>query len=360
MNTAADTLESLMTSWGGETLVLRRDKPTGAWLIVALYSTRANGSGGGTRMRVYPDLSAAVRDAQRLAEGMAAKFAICRMAFGGGKAVIALPSGFAEHERPALLRRYGELVQSLSGRFVTAPDVGTSPADMDIIAETGAPYILARTEATGGVGDSSGPTAVGVLAGIQATCAVVFGDASLSGRRILVQGAGSVGGRLLELLAEAGAEPLFSDVNPEAIARYRDQAGYTFVDPNAIYDADCDIFAPCALGAVLNAATIPHLRCQAVAGAANNQLATPDDANRLRERGILYAPDYVINLGGAMGLVGLERLGWTRAEANQHVATAVAEALGEVYALADREHSNTFAAAQRIVEQRLHEETPAP
>jgi len=211
-----------MTSWGGETLVLRRDKPTGAWLIVALYSTRANGSGGGTRMRAYPDLSAdlsaAVRDAQRLAEGMAAKFAICRLAFGGGKAVIALPSGFAERERPALLRRYGELVQSLGGRFVTAPDVGTSPADMDIIAETGAPYILARTEAAGGVGDSSGPTAVGVLAGIQATCAVALGDASLAGRRVLVQGAGSVGGRLLELLAEAGAKPLFSDVNPEAIA----------------------------------------------------------------------------------------------------------------------------------------------
>ena len=246
MNTAADTLEDLMTSWDGETLEYcaadetdRRMAHRGALLLAGLTGRAAEHT-----MRAYPDLSAAVRDAQRLAEGMAAKFAICRMAFGGGKAVIALPKGFAEHERPALLRRYGELIQSLGGRFVTAPDVGTSPADMDVIAETGAPYILARTEAAGGVGDSSGPTAVGAWPGFKRHALWLLATrrwlVGVSWYRALVVSAAA------GIVAKAGTEPLFSDVNPEVIARYQDQAGYTFVRPTPSTGA-VQHLRPCAL-----------------------------------------------------------------------------------------------------------------
>jgi len=346
-------MESLLREWDGETVIVRYDRPTGAWTFIAIHSTRLGPASGGTRMRSYPDVQAALQDALRLAAGMSYKFATSGIPYGGGKAVIALPPDFDPQSRPALLRRHGALLHQLGGLFYTGPDVGTSSADMDIIAETGAPYVFARTPAAGGAGSSGPFTALGVFTGLQVACEFRFGDGSLKGKRVLVQGTGSVGGRLIEHLRAAGAEVLFSEVDPGAIRRFRDELGLPFVPPEAAASTECDVFAPCALGGALNAETIPQLACHVVAGGANNQLASPEDAERLRARGILYAPDYVINVGGAMAILGLETSGWTREQAEREVVESIRRALRHVFEVADREGITTDAAARQIAEERL-------
>jgi leucine dehydrogenase len=304
-------------------------------------------------MKPYSDVQEALQDAFRLAAGMSYKFATPGIPFGGGKAVIAVPPDLDPHARSELLRRYGLLVHQLGGLFSTGPDVGTSSADMDIIAETGAPYVFARTPAAGGAGSPGPFTALGVFTGIQVASEHLFGDASLKGHRVLVQGTGSVGGTLIEHLRAADAEVVFSEVNDDAIRRYRDELGLNFILAEAVYTTECDIFAPCALGGVLNANTIPHLKCRAVAGGANNQLASQEDAESLRARGILYAPDYVTNVGGAMAIIGLETQGWTRERAEKEVIESVQRALRQVFKLAAAENITTDAAAQQIAEERL-------
>lgn len=346
-------MESLIRDWDGETVIARYDREAGAWMLVAIHSTRLGVAAGGTRMKAYPDAEAALRDAMRLAEGMTYKFAVAGLPRGGGKAVLAVPPELGAEARAALLRRYGRLVAQLGGYFQTGPDVGTAAADMDIIAETGAPHVFARTPAAGGAGDSGPATAIGVFAAMRVTCERLFGDGALDGRRVLVQGAGSVGGELIERLRAAGARLLFSDVDETVVGRLRDEAGLEFVAPEAVYDADCDIFAPCALGAILSEETIPRLRCRAVVGSANNQLAAPEDADRLHERGILYAPDFVVNFGGAMATLGIETMGWSRAEADERVAHSIQSALRSVYALADAEDISTTEAAKWIADARL-------
>jgi len=303
-------------------------------------------------MKSYPDVQAALQDAFRLAAGMTYKFATPGIPFGGGKAVIAIPPDFDPQSRPALLRRHGALIHQLGGLFYTGPDVGTSSADMDIIAETGAPYVFARTPAAGGAGSPGPFTALGVFAGIQVACEHLFGEASLKGWRVLVQGT-SVGGTLIEHLYAADAEVVFSEVDEGAIRRFRDGLGLQFVPPEAVYTTECDIFAPCALGGVLNANTIPQLKCQVVAGGANNQLACPEDAESLRARGILYAPDYVNNVGGAMAILGLETQGWTQERAEKEVVESVRRALRQIFDMAARERVTTEVAARRIAEERL-------
>jgi len=295
----------------------------------------------------------ALQDAMRLATGMTYKFATPDMPFGGGKAVIAIPSEFESQSRPALLRRYGALIHQLGGLFSTGPDVGTSPADMDIIAETGAPYVFARTPAAGGAGDPGPYTARGVFAGIEVTCEHLFGDKSLGGRRVLVQGAGDVGANLIKYLCDAGAEVVFSEVDEDAIRSMRDKLGLEFVPPEAVYTTECDIFAPCALGGVLNANTIPKLKCRAVVGGANNQFASQEDAESLRARGILYAPDYVVNVGGAMAIIGMEMQGWTQERAEREVIESVRRALQQIFEAASKEGITTEAAARHLAERRL-------
>ncbi len=275
---------------------------------------------------------------------------------GGGKAVISIPPDLEPDSRPGLLRRYGRLVHELGGFFYTGPDVGTSAADMDIIAETGAPYVFCRTPAAGGAGSPGPFTALGVLTGIQVACKHVYGEASLRSRRVLVQGAGSVGGTLIEHLRDAGTEVLFSDVDEAVIQRFRDELGLPFIPKEEVYETECDVFAPCALGGVLNEDTISRLKCRVVAGGANNQLSHPDDAERLRERGILYAPDYVINVGGAMAIPGIENLGWSQAEAEEQVVRSVRDALQRIFEMAGAENMTTDEAARRIAEEHLSKE----
>ncbi len=312
-------METALKAWDGESIIVQHDRPTGALIIIAIHSSRLGPAAGGTRMKSYPDYQSALQDALRLAAGMTYKFAVHNLPRGGAKAVISVSDMLDEQARHGLLLRYGTLIRQLNGLFQTGPDVGTSSEDMDLIAETGAPYVRACTPARGGAGDSGPFTALGLFACLRATCEQLFGTAALNDRHVLVQGAGSVGGRLIEHLLEAGARVSFSDLDPQAISRFRDARGLAFVPAEAVYETECDIFAPCAMGNVLTAATIPRLRCRAVVGAANNQLGEQEDAERLRARGILYAPDYVVNVGGAMALTGLEALGWSEAKARQAV-----------------------------------------
>ena len=193
-------MDSIIKTWGGEEVIIRHDQATGAWILIAIHSTRLGPAAGGTRMKPYPDFQAALQDALRLSEAMTYKFAVPGIARGGGKAVINLPSHFDPAGRPDLLRRYGSLVRQLSGLYFTGPDVGTSSSDMNIIAETGSPYVFGRTPGAGGAGDSGPITALGVFAGIEVLCELLFGNPSLKNRRILVQGVGSVGGTLIDLL----------------------------------------------------------------------------------------------------------------------------------------------------------------
>jgi leucine dehydrogenase len=223
---------------------------------------------------------------------------------------------------------------------------------MDVIAETGSPYVFSRTPARGGAGGSGPATALGVLSAIRAACRWLFGEESVGGRHVLVQGAGSAGAPLIDLLVGAGAVVSVSEVDPLRERRFRDEHGIRVVPPDAVYDTPCDIFAPCALGGVLDQHTIPRLRCRAVVGAANNQLATPEDAERLHERGILYAPDYAVNIGGAMAITGIEAMGWSAERARAEVER-VGATLTHILELAAAEGITPDAAARRLARARL-------
>ena len=224
---------------------------------------------------------------------------------------------------------------------------------MDVVAETGAPFVFGRSFERGGAGDSGPATALGVLSALRRTSERLFDTEDLTGRRIVVQGAGSVGLPLMRLLVEANAEVSFGDVNPLAVERAHAELGLVALAPDTLVDTECDIFVPCALGGVLSAQTIPRLRCRAVVGSANNQLATPEDADRLQRRGILYAPDFVVNSGGAVWLLGRESFGWSAAETEQRITDGTRRALASIYALAEDAGISTAAAALRVAEDRI-------
>jgi leucine dehydrogenase len=283
---AIQSFQSLIQDWDGENVIIHFDRPAGAWIFIAVHSTRLGTATGGTRMKPYPHPQAALADAMKLAEGMTYKYAVPGFPRGGGKAVICVPGELDPESRSGLLLRYGELLQRLGGYFQTGPDVGTSPEDMNTIAQTGAPHVFCRTPAAGGAGSSGPLTALGVFTGIQVACEHVFQSPSLSGRRVLVQGLGSVGETLVEHLRGAGADVIISEVDERIIQRYRDELGMEIVPAEDVYTTRCDVYSPCALGGILNHETIPRLDCQIVAGGANNQLARPEDIEtRGGERG---------------------------------------------------------------------------
>ena len=346
-------LESLIQEWDGEAVIVRRDQPTGSWTFIAIHSTLLGPATGGTRMKSYSDQQAALQDALRLAAGMTYKFAVPGIERGGGKAVISIPKSLDPESRKHLLRRHGKLIRQLGGLFYTGPDVGTSSADMDIIAETGSPYVFCRTVEAGGAGSPAPFTALGVFAGMEVACKHVFGETSLKHRKVFVQGVGSVGALLVEHLRNAEAEVLFTEVDDRLIQHFRDERDVQFVPLEDAYKTECDVFAPCALGGVINESTIPQLKCHVIAGAANNQLAKPEDGAMLRAKGILYAPDYVINVGGAMASPAIETLGWSHSHAEERVANSVRSALERIFAMADSADISTNEAARRIAEEHL-------
>jgi len=292
-------LEGLIEEWEGIGVVVRHDPPSGAWIFVALHDDTLGRPVGGCRMKRYESPAEGLLDAMRLARGMTYKWATIECSFGGGKSVLAVPRPLSGEERRGLLRRFGQLLESLRGTYATGEDLGTTPEDMRVIA--GETRWVMGVASDDDEPEDPGPyTALGVLAGIEAAAGHVWGGDGLEGRSVLIQGVGDVGGPLARLLAEEGAELLVSDLDEGRAAAVAREVGGRTVDGEAVYDTECDIFAPCAVGAVLHPATISRLRCRVVAGSANNQLRSEEDARRLHDRDILYVPDYVINAGGAL------------------------------------------------------------
>jgi leucine dehydrogenase len=333
--------EDLLTAWDGEQVAVRYDAELDTWMFIGVHSTKLGKTGGGTRMRVYERPEDGLADALKLSSAMTRKFAVCDFPRGGGKAVLAVPALPEGDARRELLHRFGDFVSSLGGLYSCAPDMNTSERDMDVIAEH-CPYVFCRTVANGGSGSTSPATARGVFYGIEASVQYALETDDLRGVRVLVQGVGSVGGLLAEYLAQAGAEVLVSDVDRDRVT-----VG-DYVAPEDAVGTECDVFAPCAVGGIVNPATVDAFRCKLIAGAANNQLATPDMANRLHERGILYAPDYVINSGGVIHGAGLESLGWDEEQVDARLRE-----LGTQLQALYVEGGSPVHAADRLVEARL-------
>jgi leucine dehydrogenase len=302
-------------------------------------------------MKVYETPAQGLADAMRLSGAMTAKLALAGLPFGGGKAVLAVPEIPSGEGRRRLLLSYAELVESLGGIYRTSSDVNTGEADMDVIAER-TRYVFGCSPAKGGAGSPAPPTARGVYHGIRASVAHALGSDGLEGARVLIQGAGNVGSRLAELLAADGAEVVVADVDSARARAVAERVGGSVVGAEDAYDTPCDVYAPCALGGTLDAETVPKLRCRIVAGSANNQLAEKEAADLLQARGILYAPDYMINAGGAIGIVGLEQLGWSEEEVETALA-GIGETLREIYMRAEADGATTAAAADALVATRL-------
>jgi leucine dehydrogenase len=343
--------EDLLPAWGGEEVVVRFDEPSATWMFVCVHSTVLGPGAGGTRMKVYAEPRDALQDGLRLSSAMTSKNAMAGLPLGGGKAVLAVPEIPAGERRRDLLLRYGDLVESLHGTYRTACDMNTSSADMDIVGERSS-FVFAKTEAAGGSGTSAPATAVGVFNGLRAAVAHAFGDDDLGGRVVAVQGMGAVGEPLARELVRRGARLVVTDIDDVRAKELAQELDAETAGSEEIYDAECDVFAPCATGGVLSRETIPRLRCRVIAGAANNQLAEPEDADRLAERGILYAPDYVVNAGGMIHLASLELLGEDVAARDERLR-GIGDSLAEVFALAERRGISTAAAADAIVEERL-------
>ena len=346
--------EELIRSWDGEEVLARFDADTDAWMFICIHSTRLGPAAGGCRVKTYASTDDALRDCMRLAEGMTLKNAAAGLPMGGGKSVIAVPDVLPPGSdlRARIVRTFGRMVGSLQGTYWTGPDMNTSQPDMDVIWEV-APFAFGRSPLLGGSGDSAPDTAEGVLNGIRASVAHVFGTADLAGRSVLVQGVGGVGGRLAELLAKENVALLVADVDADRVGELAERLGATVVAPDAVIDTACDVYAPCAVGGTVDTESIPRLRCRIVAGGANNQLGEPGtDAERLHARGILYAPDYVINAGGAFHLIGQETLGWTRPELDAHIA-GIGDTLTRIYQRAAAQGITTELAAERIARDRL-------
>jgi leucine dehydrogenase len=350
-------LEDLIRAWDGEEVVAHFDEPSGAWMFICLHSTGRGPAGGGTRLQVYPSAADALADAMRLAEGMTLKMSAADLPFGGGKAVLSVPILPTGEERRRLLLRYGDLVASLGGNYRTGPDVNTTSADMDVIGERTS-HVFCRSEAHGGSGDPGPYTARGVFHGIRASLARVFGSGEARGRSVLVQGVGDVGARLAELLAEAGARVLVSDVAADRAATVAAGTGAEIVPPGEALRVACDVYAPCALGGTLSADSVRALGCRVVAGSANNQLAAPEDAERLRAAEILYVPDFVINAGGVLYAWGVESLGWSRDQVEERLV-GIGDTLTAIYERAETEGITTAAAAEQLALARVRAGRPS-
>lgn len=333
---------------GHEQVVFCHDKDSGLKAIIAIHNTTLGPALGGTRMWAYANEEEALVDVLRLSKGMTYKAAAAGLNLGGGKAVII--GDPKKHKSEALFRNFGAFVNSLNGKYITAEDVGTTVQDMSyIFMET--PYVTGIPVSFGGSGDPSPYTAHGVFMGIKAAVKYKLKNDSLKGIRVAVQGLGNVGSHLVEYLVKEGAKVVIADIDTEKTKALADRLNLEAVDPNGIAAVDCDVFAPCALGAVINDQTLPHLKCKVIAGGANNQLAEDRHGDALRELGILYAPDYVINSGGLMNVfVELEGYSSDRAfEKTQQVYNS----LMEVFKIADEENISNQKAADRLAEKRI-------
>lgn len=329
------------------------DEASGLKAIIAVHNSNLGPALGGCRMWPYASDEEALRDVLRLSKGMTYKSALANLPLGGGKSVII--GDPRQHKTEALLRAMGRFLEQLGGHYIAAEDSGTGVQDLKVMAlETNhVAGVISRPGLLGGTGtgDPSPATAYGTFVGLQAAVRHKLGRDNLDGLRVAIQGIGNVGYRLARHLHEAGAKLWVSDIYPEQLQRARDELGAIVVDSNEIIDLDVDVFAPCALGAVINDDTIDRLKAPIVAGAANNQLAEQRHGQALAERGVLYAPDFVINAGGIID-VCYERQGYDAGRVRAHVE-GIGTTLSEIFERADRDQQTTSLIANQLAEERF-------
>jgi len=331
-----------------EQVMFCHDAESGLDSIIAIHDTTLGPALGGTRMWPYRSTHEALVDVLRLSEGMTYKAAVADLELGGGKAVIIGDS--KRDKTPELLRAHGRFVDTLGGRYITAEDVGIGVEDMEYVYEE-TRHVTGIRSSPQGSGDPSPVTAYGVYNGIKASCLRKIGSDDLKGIKVAVQGAGHVGYYLCEGLAADGAVITICDIDEERVQKVVDDFGAAPVEPDAIYDVECDVFAPCALGAIINDATLRRLRCQIVAGGANNQLEENRHGDALDAKGILYAPDYVINAGGLINVYG-EIVGYGLETAKKK-AHGIYATLLSIYEIAAEEGIPTYRAADRLARDRI-------
>ncbi|MDQ0198307.1 Leu/Phe/Val dehydrogenase [Neobacillus ginsengisoli] len=356
MKQSAKTTETVIEKMHEhEQIVFCNDPSTGLKAIIAIHNTTLGPALGGCRMRPYHTMDEALEDVLRLSKGMTYKCAAADVDFGGGKAVII--GDPATDKTPALFRAFGQFVDSLNGRFYTGTDMGTSIDDF-IHASKETNCIVGIPEAYGGGGDSSVPTALGVIYGLKATNKVVFGTEDLSGKTYIIQGLGKVGYKVAEQLLEAGADLYVSDINEEAIKAIQVRAKQLgsiarLISQDEVYSAEADVFVPCAFGGIINDETIDQLKVKAVVGSANNQLLLEKHGELLKKKGILYAPDYIVNAGGLIQVAD-ELYSYN----NERVLTktkSIYTSLLEVYKQAELDNITTIQAANRLCEKRMED-----
>jgi leucine dehydrogenase len=333
-----------------EQVVFCQDKESGLKAIIGIHNTTLGPALGGTRMWMYDNEADALNDVLRLSRGMTYKSAASGLNLGGGKAVIIGDRKTMKTEN--LFRAYGRFVQGLAGRYITAEDVGTTVRDMEWVRmETD--YVTGISRALGGSGDPSPVTALGCFEGMKAAVKWATGSESLEGKKVSVQGVGAVGYHLVQHLTRDGAQVFICDIDPENLKRAQsDFRNVEVVAVDKIYDVDCDVFAPCAMGAVINDDTLGRLKCQIVAGSANNVLADEDKhGEALEERGIVYAPDYVVNAGGLINVYN-ELEGYNRERAVQQAA-GIYDIVTEIFHIARDEKVTPLRAANTLAERRI-------
>jgi glutamate dehydrogenase/leucine dehydrogenase len=337
-----------MRRYGHEQVIFNYDRATGLRAIIAIHDTTLGPALGGTRMWPYESEEAALYDALRLSQGMTFKAAAAGINYGGGKAVI-IGDPATDKSEP-LFRAFGRFVETLHGRFITGEDVGTDGHDF-VHAAKETRHLVALPEAYGGSGDTGDITALGVIQAMRAALQYRTGDPDLAGRRIAVQGLGKVGRRVVARAVEAGAEVVVADIDPQAVGVVTAQYRVEPVDPWSILEVPCDILSPCALGNVITRETVEQLRCAVVAGSANNQLAEESLGERLRARGILYAPDFVTNAGGLIQVA--DELSGYRSERVQHRVEALFDFLLTLFQESDARGVATNRLALTLVQERL-------
>jgi len=347
------SIEKVIGDWDGQLSCSRYDERSGAFFTVALHSLRLGPAAGGTRAMQYPRQDAAVEDATRLAGAMTLKMAIAGLPMGGGKSVIALPAPrhlLSDAQWRRILDVHAENLRTLNGSYWTGPDIGTGAADMDVLHASGG-YAFGRSEAAGGPGSSAPETAHGVYVAIHASIREAGFD-DLRDKRVLVQGLGAVGYDVAARVAAEGAHIIATDVDVARCERARLELDAEIIAPDRVLATQSDVFVPCATGNVIDDNVARLIPTEVVAGAANNLLVQPTAADTLADRGVVLAPDFVANGGGAIHLVGREVLGWSAGQVSAHVEE-IAGTLKEVFDLARSERTSTELAARRLASERL-------
>jgi leucine dehydrogenase len=345
-----ETVFGYMERYDYENVLLCQDKALDFKAIIAIHDTTLGPATGGCRMWQYDTEMDAIEDALRLARGMTYKYAAAGVNLGGGKTVII--GDPKRKDREPIFRALGKFINRLGGKYITGEDVGTTLKDMEYIRmET--EHVVTLPTYLGGAGDIAPMTAFGVIRAMQACCKRVYGSDSIEGKTVTVQGLGAVGHNVVDQLNEIGARMVVTDIDPEKVEAMVERYGVDKVDPGTIYDVDCDIFCPCALGAIISDETLDRLKCKIICGSANNQLKEERHGQLLEEKGMVYAPDYIANAGGTIYDTDRLGIGGVSHERGKEKVSRIYENMERVFEIADRDKISTYMGADRMAEERI-------